>query len=105
MKNYILYCLPLVLVDSQDIEAIEKFNYFKAVVNYIDGNTVYIVSLLNKNIDLDYIKEGTTLELYRLKYLLRYYSNNTKSWIKIDPIFKNIKLDYYKNIQQNLVLV
>ena len=90
MKNFILYCLPIDLVESQDLEAIEKYNYFKALVNYIDGNTVYIQRLLYKNIDFDYIKSGTTLELYRFKYLLRFFLNG--KWSIIDPNLKNIKL-------------
>jgi len=90
MKNLILYCLPLHLVNSQDLEAIEKFSYFKALVHYIDGNNVYIQTVLNKNIDVDYIKSGTILELYQFKYVLRY--NINKKWEKNEPYLKNIKL-------------
>lgn len=90
MKNFILYCLPIDLVVSQDLEAIEKYNYFKAIVSYIDGNTVYIQRLLYKNIDFEYIKPGTTLELHRFKYLSRYLLNGI--WTQVDPKLKNIKL-------------
>jgi hypothetical protein len=90
MKNFILYCLPIDLEVSQDIEAIEKYNYFKAIVTYIDGNTVSIQRLLYKNVDFEYIKPGTILELYRFKYFLRYYLDG--KWMHVDPTLKNIKL-------------
>jgi len=90
MKNFILYCLPLDLADSLDLDAIENYNYFKAIVNYIDGNTVKIERLLYKNVDYEYIKPGITLELYRFKYFLRYYLDG--KWIAADPKLKNIKL-------------
>lgn len=96
MNNYILYSLPLYLANSQDLEAIENKNYFKALVNYIDGNTVRIVYILNIHQDFinccDYLKMGTTIELYRLKHFLQYYSPITKSWIKPDPRLKHIRI-------------
>ena len=90
MKNFILYCLPLDLADSLDLEAIEKYSYFKAIVTYIDGNTVTIQKLFYKNVDFEYIKPGTILELYRFKHFLRYYLDC--KWTQADPKLKNIKL-------------
>jgi hypothetical protein len=90
MKNFILYCLPPDQAESRDLEAIENYNYFKAIVNYIDGNTVTIQKLLYKNVDFEYIKPGTIMELYRFKYFLRYYLDG--KWTQADPKLKNIKL-------------
>ena len=94
MLDYILYSLPLDIATSNDLEAIENINYFKANVRYIDGNTVRIqkVEHIEQNFIScsNHLKTGTVLELHQFKYLLRYYENN--SWKKIHPKLKYIYL-------------
>jgi hypothetical protein len=94
MLDYILYSLPLDIATSNDLEAIENKNYFKAHVRYVDGNTVRIqkVEHIEQNFIScsNHLKTGTVLELHQFKYLLRYYENN--SWKKIHPKLKYIYL-------------
>ena len=93
MLDYMLYSLPLDIATSNDLEAIENKNYFKALVQYIDGNTVRIQQVDHIEPEFqscNYLKTGTVLELYQFKYLLRYYQNNC--WNKIHPKLKHIHI-------------
>jgi hypothetical protein len=71
MKDYILYSLPLDFAEC-DSDAIDKKNYFKVGVRYVDGNTFQILTILNNTSDCVFCSPGTQLELHQMKFIKRY---------------------------------